>query len=198
LPPSTCSNPKRPDTWSLPQAVAYIATQKAAVGMVSFSETPPLNDFLISCVFACDPCPVCFTAQPGLGPARRKFLSHVRFELRTRRRYAITCLWSQHSFPLDQMFHALAVPRPRRKTLSAGASLSAPNVSGCVGAGTPSRARPCYLSRAKVPPPLQRFKWDDLYVRRFPLQTPCFDTAAGVFTIPDRRLTRANRLRLPT
>ncbi len=99
----------------------------------------------------------------------------------------VLSLGVQHSFPLEQMFMLLKPEKARAVLIQA--LLAAPmfqvrwrwNVTRSLAV---LRAR----GGKKVPPPLQRFRSDDLLTAVFPLQTACFEHRPPEVPVPDHPL----------
>ena len=96
-------------------------------------------------------------------------------------------LGPQHSFPLEQMFTLLKSDHAEEALVQA--LLAAP-MFGVRWRWNVSRALAVLRLRGgkKVPPPLQRFKSDDLMSAVFPLQTACFEHRPPDVPLPDHPL----------
>lgn len=180
------------DSWVAGQAIAYVAAQKAAVGMVPtqkhllyerfFDESGGMQ-LVIHAPFGA-------RINRAWGLAMRKnFCRTFDFELQAAADdNAINLsLGPQHSFPLEQMFTLL-----RSKTAEDAlvqALLAAP-MFGVRWRWNVTRALAVlrYRGGKKVPPPLQRFKSDDLMSAVFPLQTACFEHRPPEVPLPDHPL----------
>jgi ATP-dependent Lhr-like helicase len=180
------------DTFAASQAVAYIGAQKAAVGMV-----PNQQEILYERFFdesggmqLVIHAPFGSRINRAWGLAMRKnFCRTFDFELQAAADdNAINLsLGPQHSFPLEQMFTLLKSDKAQDALIQA--LLAAP-MFGVRWRWNVTRALAVlrYRGGKKVPPPLQRFKSDDLMSAVFPLQTACFEHRPPDVPIPDHPL----------
>jgi ATP-dependent Lhr-like helicase len=180
------------DTFIASQAVAFVGAQKAAVGMVPtqrhilyerfFDESGGMQ-LVIHAPFGS-------RINRAWGLAMRKnFCRTFDFELQAAADdNAINLsLGPQHSFPLEQMFTLLKSDKAQDALIQA--LLAAP-MFGVRWRWNVTRALAVLRFRGgkKVPPPLQRFKSDDLMSAVFPLQTACFEHRPPDVPIPDHPL----------
>ncbi len=117
---------------------------------------------------------------------RKRFCRAFDFELQASAddNGIVLSLGVQHSFPVEQMFQMVRSEHARETLIQA--LLPAPmfqvrwrwNVTRALAV---LRAR----GGRKVPPPLQRFRADDLLTAVFPLQTACFENRPPDVPLPD-------------
>ncbi len=180
------------DEWPAKEAVFYVAAQKAAVGMIPSQKHILFERFFDESggmqlvVHA----PFGSRVNRAWGLAMRKrFCRTFDFELQAAADdNAINLsLGPQHSFPLEQMFKLLSSPQAEDHLVQA--LLAAP-MFGVRWRWNVSRALAVLRFRGgkKVPPPLQRFKSDDLLSAVFPMQTACFEHRPPDVPIPDHPL----------
>ena len=174
------------------QAYSFVSSQVAAVGFVPtqheilferfFDETGGMQLVIHS--------PYGARINRAWGLALRKsFCRTFDFELQASAddNGIVLSLGVQHSFPLEQMFTLLKSDKARDVLVQA--LLAAPmfqvrwrwNVTRALAV---LRAR----GGKKVPPPLQRFRSDDLLTAVFPLQTACFEHRPPEVPVPDHPL----------
>jgi ATP-dependent Lhr-like helicase len=120
---------------------------------------------------------------------RKKFCRTFDFELQASAddNGIVLSIGVQHSFPLEQMFRM--VPSKEAKETLIQALLAAPmfqvrwrwNL-------TRSLVVPRMRSGKKVPPPIQRFRADDILTAVFPMQTACFEHRPPNLVPPDHPL----------
>ena len=180
------------DVTAASQAAAYVGAQKAAVGMVPnqkhilyerFFDDSGGMQLVIHAPFGS-------RINRAWGLAMRKnFCRTFDFELQAAADdNAINLsLGPQHSFPLDQMFTLLRSKTAEEALIQA--LLAAP-MFGVRWRWNVTRALAVlrYRGGKKVPPPLQRFKADDLMSAVFPLQTACFEHRPPDVPLPDHPL----------
>jgi ATP-dependent Lhr-like helicase len=176
------------------QAVAYVAAQYAATGMV-----PTQNRLLFERFFdesggmqlvVHAPFGTRINRAWGLA-LRKRFCRTFNFELQASAddNGIVLSLGTQHSFPLEQMFRL--VPSRLARDILVQAFLAVPffttrwrwNVT-----------RGLQLKRAqkgkRVPPYLQRMRAEDLLSAVFPAQTACQENVVGDIAIPEHPLVR--------
>ncbi len=176
------------------QAYAYANAQKAAIGFLPtktkilferfFDDTGGMQLVIHS------PYGARINRAWGLA-LRKKFCRTFDFELQASAddNGIVLSIGVQHSFPLEQMF-AMLKSGDARETL-VQALLAAPmfqvrwrwNL-------TRALAVPRSRGGKKVPPPLQRFRADDLLTVVFPMQTACFEHRPPDLQPPDHPLVR--------
>jgi ATP-dependent Lhr-like helicase len=176
------------------QAVAYVAAQYAATGMVPtqrrllferfFDESGGMQ-LVIHAPFGTR-----INRAWGLA-LRKRFCRTFDFELQASAddNGIVLSLGAQHSFPLEQMFRL--VPSRLARDLLVQAFLAVPFF------GTRWRwnvTRALQLRRAqngqRVPPYIQRMRAEDLLSAVFPAQTACQENAVGDIVIPDHPLVQ--------
>jgi ATP-dependent Lhr-like helicase len=180
------------EDWPAQQAVAYVTAQKASTGIV-----PTQKEILYERFFdesggmqLVIHAPFGSRINRAWGLAMRKnFCRTFDFELQAAADdNAINLsLGPQHSFPLEQMFSLLKSATAQEALVQA--LLAAP-MFGVRWRWNVTRALAVlrYRGGKKVPPPLQRFKADDLMSAVFPLQTACFEHRPPDVPIPDHPL----------
>jgi len=174
------------------QAVMYVAAQKAAVGMV------PTQKKILFERFFDDSGGMQLVVHAPFGSRinrawglamRKRFCRTFDFELQASAddNGINLSLGPQHSFPLPEMFKLLRSEQAEETLVQA--LLAAP-MFGVRWRWNISRALAVLRSRGgkKVPPPLQRFKSDDLMSAVFPLQTACFEHRPPDVPLPDHPL----------
>jgi ATP-dependent Lhr-like helicase len=174
------------------QAVGYVMVQKAAVGFVPtqrqilferfFDESGGMQ-LVIHAPFGAR-----INRAWGLA-MRKRFCRTFDFELQASAddNGINLSLGPQHSFPLEQMFQLLKSHQAEEVLVQA--LLAAP-MFGVRWRWNVTRALAVLRFRGgkKVPPPLQRFKADDLMSAVFPLQTACFEHRPPDVPLPDHPL----------
>ena len=174
------------------QAVMYVAAHKAAVGFVPTQRRILFERFFDESggmqLVIHAPYGARINRAWGLA-MRKRFCRTFDFELQASAddNGINLSLGPQHSFPLEQMFQLLK--SNQAEDVLVQALLAAPmfgvrwrwNVTRALGV---SRFR----GGKKVPPPLQRFKADDLLSAVFPLQTACFEHRPPDVPLPDHPL----------
>ena len=180
------------DAFAAAQAVNYVASQKAAVGFIPtqkrilferfFDESGGM-ELVVHAPFGSR-----INRAWGLA-MRKRFCRTFDFELQASAddNGVVLSLGPQHSFPIDAMFKLLHPDSARDHLIQA--LLAAPmfqvrwrwNVTRALAV---LRMR----SGKKVPPPLQRFRSDDLMTSVFPLQTACFEHRPPDVPVPDHPL----------
>lgn len=180
------------EEWPAQQAALYAAAQIAAVGFLPTQKQILFERFFDESggmqLVIHAPYGVRINRAWGLA-LRKKFCRTFDFELQASADdNGITLsLGPQHSFPLDQMFKMLKPDSAREVLIQA--LLAAPMFQ-VRWRWNITRALAVLRSRGgkKVPPPLQRFKSDDLLTAVFPLQTACFEHRPPDVPIPDHPL----------
>lgn len=181
-------------SWASEQAVSYAAAQKAALGLLPtcrrvvferfFDESGGMQ-MLIHAPFGGR-----INTAWGL-TLRKRFCRSFDFELQATAddNGIILSLGPQHSFPLESMFGMLNPGNAR--SLLEQALLAVPtfqirwrwNVTRSLLVARMNNGK-------KVPPPLQRFRADDLLTAVFPKLTGCQENITGDHEIPDHPLVR--------
>ena len=180
------------DDWPARQAVAYTATQKAAVGMIPTQKNILFERFFDESggmqLIVHAPFGSRINRAWGLA-MRKRFCRTFDFELQASAddNGINLSLGPQHSFPLEQMFKLLSSKQAEETLIQA--LLAAP-MFGVRWRWNVGRALAVLRFRGgkKVPPPLQRFKSDDLLSAVFPLQTACFEHRPPEVPLPDHPL----------
>ena len=178
--------------WQAQQALHYVAVQKAAIGFVPTQKHLLFERFFDEAggmqLVIHAPFGTRINRAWGLA-LRKRFCRTFDFELQASAddNGIVLSLGPQHSFPLDDMFKMLKSDQARDTLIQA--LLAAPmfqvrwrwNL-------TRSLAVLRMRGGKKVPPPLQRFKSDDLMTAVFPLQTACFEHRPPEVPLPDHPL----------
>ncbi len=122
---------------------------------------------------------------------RKRFCRSFNFELQAAATDdgIVISLSDQHSFPLDSVFAFLTSATVREVLIQA---LLAVPLFGTRWRWTATRALQVsrFSGGRKVPPPLQRFRSDDLLAAVFPEQAACQEHIHGDIEIPDHPLVR--------
>ena len=176
------------------QAYAYVNAQRAAIGFLPtkakilferfFDDTGGMQLVIHS------PYGARINRAWGLA-LRKKFCRTFDFELQASAddNGIVLSIGVQHSFPLEQMFSMLKSSSARETLIQA--LLAAPMFQ-VRWRWNLTRALVVPRSRGgkKVPPPLQRFRADDLLTAVFPMQTACFEHRPPDLQPPDHPLVR--------
>jgi ATP-dependent Lhr-like helicase len=120
---------------------------------------------------------------------RKRFCRSFDFELQASAddNGIVLSLGPQHSFPIEQMFKMLN--RQNAEQMLVQALLAVPMFK-IRWRWNATRALAVLRQRGgkKVPPPLQRFRADDLLTAVFPAQTACQENVTGDIEVPDHPL----------
>lgn len=178
--------------WATQQAVDYTAAQQAALGLVPTQRRIVFERFFDEAggMQLVIHAPLGAEINRAWGLAlRKRFCRSFDFELQASAddNGIVLSLGPQHSFPVEQMFRMLN-PQNGPQLLTQ-ALLAAPmfnvrwrwNVTRALAVLRHARGR-------KVPPPLQRFRSDDLLAAVFPQQTACLENIVGDIEIPKHPL----------
>ena len=174
------------------QAVLYVTAQKVAVGFV------PTQDRILFERFFDESGGMQLVVHAPYGSRinrawglamRKRFCRTFDFELQASAddNGIVLSLGPQHSFPLEEMFKMLQPQDAREHLIQA---LLASPIFQLRWRWNITRALAVlrFRSGKKVPPPLQRFKADDLLTAVFPLQTACFEHRPPDVPVPDHPL----------
>lgn len=178
--------------WSTRQCARYIAAEKAALGLV-----PTQRDIVFERFFdesggmqLVIHAPFGARVNRAWGLAMRKrFCRSFDFELQAAAddNGIVLSLSPQHSFPLEDMFRMLN--SKNGEYLLTQALLAAPMFQiRWRHNATRSLAVLRRQGGKRVPPPLQRFRSDDLLAAVFPASAGCFENHHGDMEIPDHPL----------
>jgi ATP-dependent Lhr-like helicase len=182
------------DDWAAEQAVNYVLSQLAAIGLVPtqrqivferfFDESGGMQ-LVIHAPFGA-------RINRAWGLALRKcFCRTFDFELQASAddNGIVLSIGPNHSFPLDRMFNLLTTADA--EVLLIQALLAVPMFQ-IRWRWNVTRALAVLRQRGgkKVPPHLQRFKAEDLLTAIFPMQTACFEHRTGDLEPPDHPLIR--------
>jgi ATP-dependent helicase Lhr and Lhr-like helicase len=176
------------------QAVAYAGAQKAALGFLPTRRKVLFERFFDDSggmqLVVHAPFGSRINRAWGLA-MRKKFCRSFDFELQASAddNGIVLSIGVQHSFPLEQMFK-LVSSKTAEETLTQ-ALLAAPMFQ-VRWRWNVTRALAVLRTRGgkKVPPPLQRFRADDLLTAVFPMQTACFEHRPPDLEVPDHPLVR--------
>ena len=180
--------------WAARQAVRYVATQKAAY------EPMPTDREIVFERFFDESGGMQLVIHAPLGARinrawglalRKRFCRSFDFELQASADDdgIVLSLGPQHSFPIEQLFGMLR--RDNAESLLRQALLAVP-MFNIRWRWNLNRALVVLRQQGgrRVPPPLQRFRSDDLLSAVFPLQTACLENVTGDIEIPDQPLVR--------
>lgn len=174
------------------QALAYVAAQQAAMGVVPtqrqivferfFDESGGMQLVIHS--------PLGMRINRAWGLAlRKRFCRSFDFELQASAddNGIVLSLGPQHSFPIDALFRMLN--RENAEPLLVQALLAVPlfRIRWRWNA-TRALAVPRTRGGKRVPPPLQRFRADDALTAVFPAQTACQENVTGDIEVPNHPL----------
>ncbi|HXD87956.1 MAG TPA: DEAD/DEAH box helicase [Urbifossiella sp.] len=176
------------------QAIAFVAAQRIATGMVPTQKTLLFERFFDESggMHLVIHAPFGTRINRAWGLAlRKRFCRTFDFELQASAddNGIVLSFGAQHSFPLEQMFRL--VPSHLARDVLVQAYLAAPFF------GTRWRwniTRSLQLRRVRngqrVPPHLQRMRAEDLLTSVFPAQTACQENVVGDIPIPDQPIVR--------
>ncbi len=176
------------------QAAAYVAAQLTAVGLVPtqrqilferfFDESGGMQLVIHS------PFGARINRAWGLA-LRKRFCRSFDFELQASAddNGIVLSLGPQHSFPIEQMFKMLNQQNAEQMLVQA---LLAVPMFRIRWRWNTTRSLAVLRQRGgkKVPPPLQRFRADDLLTAVFPAQTACQENVTGDIEVPDHPLVQ--------
>jgi ATP-dependent Lhr-like helicase len=176
------------------QAFDYVGVQKAATGMVPTQKRIFFERFFDESggmqLVVHAPFGTRITRAWGLA-MRKCFCRTFDFELQAAAgdNGIVLSLGPQHSFPLEQMYTLVRSSVARDMLVQA--LLAVPffttrwrwNATRALAVRRSERGR-------RVPPPLQRFRADDLLSAVFPQQTGCLENVVGDIEVPDHPLVR--------
>jgi ATP-dependent Lhr-like helicase len=176
------------------QAYAFCAAQLAAVGFLPTQEKILFERFFDESggmqLVIHSPYGARVNRAWGLA-LRKSFCRTFDFELQASAddNGIVLSIGPQQSFPLQQMFTLLKSEKAEETLVQA--LLAAPMFQ-VRWRWNVTRALAVLRSRGgkKVPPPLQRFRSDDLLTAVFPLQTACFEHRPPNLEVPDHPLVR--------
>ncbi len=178
--------------WAAHQCLQYVATQVAAIGVVPSQERIVFERFFDDSggmqLVIHSPYGGRINRAWGLA-MRKRFCRSFDFELQASAddNGIVLSLGPQHSFPIDSMFRMLNTQNAEQ--LLTQALLAVPMFQirwrwNCTRALAVLRQQ----GGTKVPPPLQRFRSDDLLSAIFPAQTACQENQTGDIEIPSHPL----------
>ena len=182
------------DDWGAQQTVEYVSAQGAAIGLVPSQRRVVFERFFdesggMQLVIHA---PFGTRINRAWGLALRKcFCRNFDFELQASAddNGIVLSVGPNQSFPLERMF--ALVDTQSAEDVLIQALLAVPMFLIRWRWNT-TRALMVLRNRGgkKVPPPLQRFKADDLLTAVFPMQTACFEHRTGDLEVPDNPLVR--------
>ncbi len=182
------------DPWAAEQAVRYVAAQKAAVGMVPtgteilferfFDESGGMQLVIHS--------PFGSRINRAWGLAlRKRFCRSFDFELQAAAddNAVLLSLSTQHSFPIDALFHMLG---PHNAEYLLTQAILAVPMFQVRWRWNVTRALAVLRFRGgkKVPPYLQKFRSEDLLASAFPETVGCLENHHGDVEVPDHPLVQ--------
>jgi ATP-dependent Lhr-like helicase len=170
------------------QAADYIAAQVAAVGLVPTTRRIMFERFFDESggmqLVIHAPLGARINRAWGLA-MRKRFCRSFDFELQASAtdNGVVLSLGPQHSFPLEQMFRMLNTQNARHMLTQAMLAVPVFKIRWRWNS-TRSLAVLRHSGGRKVPPPLQRFRADDLLTAVFPAQTACQENRPEDIEIP--------------
>ncbi len=182
------------DDWAAEQANRYVEVEVAALGCVPTQERVVFERFfddtggmqlVIHAPFGSR-----ILRAWGLA-LRKRFCRSFNFELQAAANDngIVLALGPQHSFPLESLFGM--VPSRQLRTTLEQAILAVPMfLTRWRWNATRSLVVLRRSGGKKIPPPLQRFRADDVLSAVFPQQTACLENHSGDIEIPDHPLVR--------
>jgi ATP-dependent Lhr-like helicase len=174
------------------QAVAYIEAQLMAVGLVPTQRQIVFERFFDESggmqLVIHSPFGARINRAWGLA-LRKRFCRSFDFELQASAddNGIVLSLGPQHSFPIEQMFKMLNQQNAEQMLVQALLAVPMFRIRWRWNA-TRSLAVLRQRGGKKVPPPLQRFRADDLLTAVFPAQTACQENVTGDIEVPDHPL----------
>ncbi|HWB14229.1 MAG TPA: DEAD/DEAH box helicase [Pirellulales bacterium] len=174
------------------QAAAYLEAQLTAAGLVPTQKRVVFERFFDESggmqLVIHSPYGARINRAWGLA-LRKRFCRSFDFELQASAddNGIVLSLGPQHSFPIEQMFKMLN--RQNAEQMLVQALLAVP-MFRVRWRWNATRALAVLRQRGgkKVPPPLQRFRADDLLTAVFPAQTACQENVTGDIEVPDHPL----------
>jgi ATP-dependent helicase Lhr and Lhr-like helicase len=174
------------------QAAAYIAAQLTAAGLVPTQRQIVFERFFDESggmqLVIHSPYGARINRAWGLA-LRKRFCRSFDFELQASAddNGIVLSLGPQHSFAIEQMFKMLNQQNAEQMLVQALLAVPMFRIRWRWNA---TRALTVLRQRAgkKVPPPLQRFRADDLLTAVFPAQTACQENVTGDIEVPDHPL----------
>ncbi len=180
--------------WAARQALLYVGAQKAAMGLVPTQKQIVFERFFDEMggmqLVIHSPYGSRINRAWGLA-LRKRFCRQFDFELQASAddNGIVLSLGPQHSFPLEQLFKFLR--RDNAEHMLTQALLAVPmfqirwrwNLTRSLAVLRQNGGK-------KVPPPLQRFRADDLLTAVFPAQTACLENRPEEIEIPDHPLVK--------
>jgi ATP-dependent Lhr-like helicase len=174
------------------QAAAYVAAQLAGAGLVPTQKQIVFERFFDESggmqLVIHSPYGARINRAWGLA-LRKRFCRSFDFELQASAddNGIVLSLGPQHSFPIEQMFKMLNQQNAQQMLVQALLAVPMFRIRWRWNA---TRALAVLRQRGgkKVPPPLQRFRADDLLTAVFPAQTACQENVTGDIEVPDHPL----------
>lgn len=177
------------DRWAAEQAAHYIAAQQAAIGLVPTRKRIVFERFFDESggmqLVIHSPLGARINRAWGLA-MRKRFCRSFDFELQASAddNGIVLSIGPQHSFPIEQLFTMLNERNARGLLEQAMLAVPMFNVRWRWNI-TRALAVLRQQGGKKVPPPLQRFRADDLLSAVFPASTQCLEHITGDIEIPD-------------
>ena len=182
------------DEYSARQAIEYVAAQSAAIGLIPTQQQVVFERFFDESggmqLVVHAPFGARINRAWGLA-LRKSFCRNFDFELQASAddNGIVLSMGPNQSFALERLFTLLGTAEA--KDILIQALLAVPmflirwrwNVTRALAVLRQRGGR-------KVPPPLQRFRADDLLTAVFPMQTACFEHRTGDLEVPDQPLVR--------
>jgi ATP-dependent Lhr-like helicase len=182
------------DSHGAQQAIDYVAVQQAATGMVPTQKRVLFERFFDESggmqLVVHAPFGTRITRAWGLA-LRKSFCRTFDFELQASAgdNGIVLSLGPQHSFPLEQMYHLVNTKSARDILIQAMLAVPFFTTRWRWNATRALAVKRMEAGR-KVPPPLQRFRADDLLTAVFPQQTGCLENVVGDIEVPDHPLVQ--------
>jgi ATP-dependent helicase Lhr and Lhr-like helicase len=179
-------------THAAAQVVAYIEAQQTAIGLVPTQQQIVFERFFDESggmqLVIHSPYGARINRAWGLA-LRKRFCRTFDFELQASAddNGIVLSLGPQHSFPIEQMFNMLNRQNAEQMVVQALLAVPMFRIRWRWNA-TRSLAVLRQRGGKKVPPPLQRFRADDLLTAVFPAQTACQENVTGDIEVPDHPL----------
>ena len=182
------------DVWSAKQAVDYVKTQQAALGLVPTERQIVFERFFDESggmqLVVHAPMGARINRAWGL-TLRKRFCRSFDFELQAAAtdNGVLLSVGPQHSFPIESLFKMINLDNAQN--LLEQALIAAPFFqTRWRWNATRALAVLRFNGGKKVPPHLQRFRSDDLLAATFPETVGCLENHEGDIQIPDHPLVR--------
>ncbi len=184
----------RVDPWGATQAINYVASQQAALGVLPGAQRIVFERFFDESggmqLVVHAPFGARITRAWGLA-LRKRFCRTFNFELQASAddNGLVLSLSNQHSFPLEEMFGLVKHDQAREILIQAVLAVPFFNTRwrwNCNRALAVLRFR----GGKRIPPQLQRMQSDDLLAAVFPHQVACLENIVGDIQVPDHPMVQ--------